>query len=113
MQVEPSLMQGESVGKYYEEWEIYVSGQKEPYIINEVEHEILIEASKRGIKGLVRFEKFEINPAFIVSTYRKSRKLKPEYMPVQIDDGKNRQYSREERVKNIDRLNKMKKDFGI
>lgn len=65
--------------RYEEEWEVYVSNQREPYLLNEMEYAVFRDALLKGIKGVIHFERLGINTSFYVSSYRKSRRLKKEY----------------------------------
>ena len=69
----------EEFEKYEEEWEVYMSNQKAPYSLNEKEHAILEQAILDGQRGMVVFSKFSLAVPFIVSMYRKSKRLRPEY----------------------------------
>ena len=73
------LMQQNSLKefKYSEEWEIYMSNQVEPYILNEVEYEVFKQMLLSGMKGIINFEKFIINTSFFVSSFQRSRFTKP------------------------------------
>jgi hypothetical protein len=63
-----------------------MSNQKEPYFLNEMEYAVLQDALLKGMKGVIHFDKFMLNTSFIVSSYRKERKLKPEFEPKQLEE---------------------------
>jgi hypothetical protein len=84
-------MPEDSANKCRETWEVYMSNQKEPYILNEKEYAVLQDAISRGIKGMVQFDKFMLNTSFIVSAYRKRKERsyialpEPEYVPMDTE----------------------------
>lgn len=65
--------------RYDEVWEVYVSNQREPYLLDEIEFAILKEEILKGSKGTVAFETFGINLTYFVSYFRKSHSLKKEF----------------------------------
>lgn len=65
--------------KYDEEWEVHMSNSREPFILNELEYAVLADALSRGLKATLLFDSFSLNTSFIVSTYRKTKRLKKEY----------------------------------
>ena len=69
----------EEFEKYEESWEVHMSNQKAPYVINEKEHVVLEQAILDGQRGMVVFSKFSLAVPFIVSMYRRSRTLRPEF----------------------------------
>jgi hypothetical protein len=62
--------------KYSEEWVVVVD--REQFILNELEIQILKEADKNGIRGIVWFDKFAVSIPHIKSIYLRSRKPKGE-----------------------------------
>ena len=101
------------VGKYNETWEIFLSNQREPYILNELEYAVFNDALLRGIKGVVSFDWGAINTSFFVSSFRKSRKLKEEYMPEMIEAPKQRELTPEESERNLKRIQEIKDKLRI
>src|SRR5919199_4898894 len=65
--------------RYDEEWEVYVSNQKEPYVLNEMEFAVFKDAQMRGIKGMIHYEKFGINLAFVTSYFLRKKTLKKQF----------------------------------
>ena len=108
-------MPGDLAGeyKYAEVWEVFMSNQKEPYIMNEYEYAVFEDAVTKGMKGVISFEWGMVNTAFFVSSWRKSRKLKEEYMPKMIEEPKERPMTPEEKAKAAKRLEELRATLRI
>lgn len=99
--------------KYSEVWEVYISSQKEPYLLNEYEYAILKDQLIRGIKSIIHFDRFAINTSFITSTYRKSRRLKPAYIPKQLEAKPQKEPTPEEAEKIKEMIVEMRKKLNV
>lgn len=99
--------------KYREVWEVFMSNQKEPYIMNEFEYAVFEDAVTKGIKGVISFDWGMINTSFFVSSYRKSRKLKEEWMPTQIEAPKEREMTPEEKERARKKLDEVRAKLKI
>lgn len=97
--------------RYRETWEVYVSNQREPYILDEVEFAILKEEVARGSKGTVMFEKFGINLTYFVSYFRRSRSLKRQFHLAEQTEYK--EPTPEQHAKSQKILDEMRKKLGV
>lgn len=99
--------------KYTEVWEVFMSNQKEPYIMNEFEYAVFEDAVTKGMKGVISFDWGMVNTSFFVSSYRKSRKLKEEWMPTQLEAPKERPMTPEEKEASAKRLAEIRAKLKI
>jgi hypothetical protein len=99
--------------KYKEVWEVFMSNQKEPYIMNEFEYAVFENAVTKGMKGVISFDWGMVNTSFFVSSYRKSRSLKEAWMPTQIEAPKERELTPEEKDKAQKRLDEIRARLKI
>jgi hypothetical protein len=81
-------MQGDLASslKYKEKWDVYMSNQREPYELNEMEYAVLQDAILKGVKGVIQFDRFMLNTSFIVSSFRRIHELKDEYKAKQLKE---------------------------
>jgi len=107
------LTQEDSAGKYNEVWEVFMSNQKQPYIMNEMEYVVFSNALLQGIKGTISFDWGALNTSFFVSSLRKSRKLKPEYQPKQLEEPVYQDPTPEEQLKIQELIDEMRKKLNI
>jgi len=98
---------------YAEEWEVYLSNSKEPFILDENQYAVLRDSLLRGIKGIIHFEQFGMNTTYYVSSYRKSRKLKPEFEPKELEDGSQRELTHEERDRARQRIEEIRQKLKV
>lgn len=99
--------------KYVEVWEVFMSNQKDPYIMNEFEYAIFEGAVTKGMKGVISFDWGMINTSFFVSSYRKSRKLKDEWMSTQIEAPKEREMTPEEKERARKKLDEIRQKLRV
>jgi len=82
------LMQEDLGKKYSETWDVFMSNQKVPYVMDEEEYAVFEEAVTKGMKGVISFEWGMINTAFFISSFRTSRKIKPQegFKPLALEE---------------------------
>jgi hypothetical protein len=77
-------------------WEVYLSNQKDPYLLDEIQFAIFKDAILKGVKTTIAFDKFGINLSYFVSYSLRSRKLRDEY---QLKSPTTKEPTKEERIK--------------
>jgi len=56
------------VNKYEENWQVCMSTQEKPFILNEKEYADFERALLSGKKGIIKFNRFTLNTSFFVSS---------------------------------------------
>lgn len=99
--------------KHDEVWEVYVSNQREPYILNEVEFAILKDAILKGVKATITYDRFGINLSYFVSYYLRSRTLKKEFQLKAPEPEEYKEPTPEQRARTAKLLEEMRKKLGV
>lgn len=81
--------------------------------MNEMEYFVFNNALLHGIKGTISFDWGALNTSFFVSSFRKSRKLKPEYQPKQLEEPAYKEPTPEEKIRTQKLIDEMRKKLNI
>lgn len=92
--------------RYIEYWVVVIN--KTHYSLNQDQAEELSRNIKNGNRGIVVFRDFSIPIPFIEEFYLESKKLNPKY---QLEQGEEVVISEEQRLKNLDKIKKMREGF--
>jgi hypothetical protein len=97
--------------KFDELWDVFMSNQREPYQLNEMEYAVFQDALLKGIKGIVHFEKFALNTTYFVSSVRTKRTIKEGFQLTAPEEKK--ELTPEEREKAREKLIQVRESLGV
>lgn len=111
--MEPNDQLMQETFKYDEEWEVWITNVKTPFILNEKEFAVLSEAMMAGSRGIIQFKDKSIAIPYVVATYRKSRKLKPEFQLQAPAEEPYKELTPEELAERRVKIAEIRKKLGI